>query len=195
MSLIAGNALAVAQICARLQGIPLAIELAAARVKALTAAQIAARLDDHLSLLTGRKVAPARHQTLRAALDWSYNLLNDPEQILLQRLSVFAGGWTLDAAETVCTGEGLATAQVLDLLASLADKSLVLFEPTDRREGRAFFAGEEASSRYRLLETVRQYAAERLAMGGETDRVRLRHRDYFLTHGGGSRSADEKGGH
>ena len=175
--LAAGNASAVAHICAHLQGIPLAIELAAARVNVLSAAQIAARLDDQLSLLTGGKAAPVRHQTLRAALDWSCDLLNDSEQILLRRLSVFAGGWTLDAAETVCTGEGLATAQVLDLLSSLTDKSLVLFEPADRSLG----AEEGASSRYRLLETVRQYAAERLTASGEADRVRFRHRNCFLT--------------
>ena len=169
--LVGGNALAVAQICAQLQGIPLAIELAAARVNVLTAAQIAARLNDHLSLLTGRsKVAPVRHQTLRAALDWSYTLLTGPEQTLLRRLSVFAGGWSLDGAETVGTGEGLATAQVLDLLASLVDKSLVHFESRDGA----------ADGRYRLLETVRQYAAERLEESGKTAAVRTAHRDFFL---------------
>ena len=110
-ALTGDNALAVAQVCARLEGIPLAIELAAARVRAMTVEQIAARLDDHLGLLTGgSRAAPSRQQTLRATLDWSYALLSEPERLLLARLSVFAGGWTLEAAEGVCAGDGIEAA-------------------------------------------------------------------------------------
>jgi len=134
----------VAQVCYRLDGIPLAIELAAARVKVLAVEQIAARLDDRFHLLTGggRMVLP-RQQTLQAAMDWSYDLLSEPERRLWHRLSVFAGGWTLEAAEAVCAGVGLDVADVLDRLTSLADKSLVNVEAPD---------GE---ARYRLLETIR----------------------------------------
>ncbi len=151
----------VAQICQRLDGIPLAIELAAARTRVLSVAQIAARLDDRFRLLTdGSRSALPRHRTLKAAVDWGYQLLSDEEQALLRRLSVFAGGCTLEAAEAV------AGRDVLDLLANLVDKSLVVF-----------------SDRYRLLETVRQYAAERLAERGETDEARARHLDYFVKLG------------
>jgi tetratricopeptide (TPR) repeat protein len=149
---------AVAQICQRLDGIPLAIELAAARTRVLSVAQIAARLDDRFRLLTdGSRSALPRHRTLKAAVDWGYQLLTDEEQALLCRLSVFAGGCTLEAAEAV------AGRDVLDPLANLVDKSLVVF-----------------SGRYRLLETVRQYAAERLSERGETDDARARHLAYFV---------------
>src|SRR5215831_8611395 len=117
---------AITQICQRLDGIPLAIELAAARVKVLAVEQIAARLDDRFQLLTGgsQTVLP-RHQTLRAMMDWSFELLSEAERILLRRLSVFAGGWTLEAAEAVCSGNGVDASDILDLMTQLVDKSLV----------------------------------------------------------------------
>ena len=164
----AENAAAVAEICRRLDGLPLAIELAAARVTALTPAQIAARLDDCFRLLGGaRRGTVPRQQTLRATIDWSYALLEPAERELLARMSVFAGGCTLAAAEAVCAGGDLETGDVLTHLCSLVDRSLVLAETV----------GPE--TRYRLLETVRQYAAERLDGGGESDIVRRRHAEYF----------------
>jgi predicted ATPase/DNA-binding SARP family transcriptional activator len=168
-NLTGSNALAVAQICSRMEGIPLALELAAARVKAMTVEQIAARLDNELGLLTGgSRAALARQQTLRATLDWSYALLTKTEQHLLRRLSVFAGGWSLEAAEQVGAGEGIETWQVVNLLTSLVDKSLVAFEERN------------AGGRYRLLELVRQYAAESLLASDEAALVKAGHRDYFL---------------
>jgi predicted ATPase/DNA-binding CsgD family transcriptional regulator len=165
------NAEAVARLCLTLDGMPLAIELAAARVRALSVEQIASRLDDRFRLLaSGDRTAPARQQTLRAAVDWSYELLSEPEQILLRRLSVFAG-WNLDMAEQVCADEQIPAATVLDLMAALIDKSLVTFDHELRGE-----------SRYRLLDTIKEYAASRLAVSGEQDEVRLRHRDYLLWH-------------
>jgi predicted ATPase len=159
----------VAQICIRLDGIPLGLELAAARVRSLSLEQIHARLDDRFRLLTGgARTAPPRQQTLRATLDWSYDLLHESEKLLLMRLSVFAGGWTLPAAEQVCAGDGVQGQEVLNLLASLCDKSLVMVERDD------------GIYRYRLLETVRQYARERLVERGGGEHVRTRHRDYFL---------------
>jgi predicted ATPase/DNA-binding SARP family transcriptional activator len=170
-TLNADNALTIAQICFQLEGFPLATELAAARVKALSVEHIATRLDDHLTLLTGgSRMALSRQQTLRATLDWSYALLRVSEQILLQRLSVFSGGWTLQAAEQVCAEDGIETEQVLDLLTSLVDKSLVLFEVKP----------ECPEGRYRLLEMVRQYAAERLRAGDRENTIRARHRDFYL---------------
>jgi hypothetical protein len=125
------TAVPLMRLCARLEGIPLAIELAASRVKVLSIEQIADRLDDPLNLLTGgSRTALPRHQTLLAAIDWSYNLLTEPERILFRRLSVFAGGWTLEAAERVCGGDGVDERSVLELLSGLVDKSLVL--PEDR---------------------------------------------------------------
>lgn len=164
-TLTARNAPAIVRICERLDGIPLAIELAAVRVRVLTAEQIAERLDDAFHLLTGgdRTVLP-RHQTLQALLDWSYRLLTEPEKRLLSRLSVFAGGWTLEAAEAICSD----AADVLDGLTSLIDKSLV--GTTESAEG---------SLRYRLLETVRQYARERLEESVESPEIRARHREWF----------------
>ena len=128
-TLMDGNAAAVVQVCRRLDGIPLAIELAAARVKVLTVEQIAARLADRFRLLTGgsQRSLP-RHRTLRAAMDWSYGLLSERERAVLQRLSTFAGGWTLEAAEAVCSGNGIEGPDVLDLLTQLVDKSLVAVE-------------------------------------------------------------------
>jgi non-specific serine/threonine protein kinase len=155
---------AVAEICRRLDGIPLAIELAAARVGVLSPAQIAARLGNRFNLLTGgARTAPHRHQTLLAALDWSYDLLSRPERTLLWRLSVFIGGWTLDAAEEVCGGEDLDSHEVLGFLARLAAKSLVVCD----------MAGEEV--RYRLLDTIRAYGREKLESAGEEAPVRRAH--------------------
>ncbi len=176
------NAAAAAEICRRLDGIPLAIELAAMRLRTLSAGEIAARLDDRFALLTGgSRTALPRHRTLRAAIDWSHGLLSEPERTLLRRLAVFAGGWTLEAAEAV-TGlrtedSGLSgsdysalspQSSVLDGLASLVDKSLVLAE--ERGGG----------VRYRMLETVREYAAERLREAGEDEAFRARHREWFV---------------
>ncbi len=163
------NAQAVAQICHRLDGIPLAIELAAARVKALSVEQIAARLDDRFRLLTGgSRTALPRHQTLQALIDWSYDLLSKPERVLLRRLSVFAGGWTLEAGEGVCPSDGIEATDVLDLLTRLVERSLVLVE---RRNGEA---------RYRMLDTIRQYARAKILEAGEAEQIRTRHLDFFL---------------
>ncbi len=162
------NAAAVARIVERLDGLPLAIELAAARVRVLSPHQIAARLDDAFRVLAGgaRGTIP-RHRTLREAIDWSYRLLDEPERLLFERLSVFVGGFDLEAAEFVCVDASLAPAVVLDLLGSLADKSIVTVEA---------HAGQ---ARYRLLETVRQYATERLVERRDADRLRSRHAEYF----------------
>jgi predicted ATPase len=164
------NAPALAQLCYRLDGIPLAIELAAARVRSLTVEQINDKLDSRFRLLTGgdRSALP-RQQTLRALIDWSYDLLNETEKTLLTRLSVFAGGWILEAAEAVCIGDVVEDWEVLDLLTNLADKSLILSEET---------SGEQAM-RYRMLETVRQYAQERLSASEEEREVREQHVGYF----------------
>ncbi len=165
----AGSVATVARLCTQLDGIPLAIELAAARVRVLAVEQIAARLDDRFRLLTGggRTVAP-RHQTLRAAMDWSYDLLSERERAVLRRLSIFIGGCTLEAAEAVCAGNGVEAPDVIDHLAQLVDKSLVIVE----------MQGDEA--RYRLLETVRQYGLVRLQEMGEVAEARHRHLDWFL---------------
>ena len=165
------NAAAVAAVCARLDGIPLALELAAARLGSLSVAEISSRLDQRFRLLTGgSRTALPRHQTLRALIDWSYDLLNPEEQIVLDRLSVFAGGWTLEAAEAVTPGSDSGDWQVLDHLAALVDKSLVQADDI------------HGSTRYRLLETVRQYAAEHLALraDSELEATRAAHRDYYL---------------
>lgn len=166
----ADNAGAVAQVCHRLDGIPLAIELAAAHVRALSVEQIAARLDDRLRLLTGgSRAALPRHRTLRAAMDWSYDLLTEPQRTLLARLSVFAGGWTLEAAEAVCAGDGIDAPEIVNLLTSLVDKSLVLADI------------ENGAARYSMLETVRQYGEECLDDTGTAVSVCRRHRDCYLT--------------
>ena len=163
------NAPAIIQVCSHLDGIPLAIELAAARVRALAVEQVAARLDDRFRLLTGgSRAALPRHQTLRAAIDWSYDLLSLKEREFLRYLSVFAGGWTLEAAETVCAGEGIEGLDVLDLLTQLIFKSLVIMDEHD------------GTVRYRLLETVRQYAQHRLVKTEGATAVQERHRDFFL---------------
>jgi non-specific serine/threonine protein kinase len=166
-SLTEDNARAVAEVCQRLDGIPLAIELAAARVRALSVETIATRLNDRFHLLTGGdRTALPRQQTLRALIDWSYDLLTEKERILFRRLAVFAGGWTLEGAEAVCSGGDVDESEVLNLLAELADKSLVVVVA----EGEG----------YRLLETVRQYADERLTQSGESDATRSRHLAFFL---------------
>jgi non-specific serine/threonine protein kinase len=161
------NAHAVAEVCVRLDGIPLAVELAAARVASLPVDTIAARLDDRFRLLTGGpRTAVTRQQTLRAAMDWSWELLTAPEQVLLRRLSVFAGGWALEAAEDVCAGGRIESLEILDLLAGLVNKSLVLLEE----------AGADVGyRRYRLLETVRQHSWEHLQASGEEVAVRDQH--------------------
>jgi len=168
-ALSAGNGRAVSQICRRLDGLPLALELAAARVTVLTPDEIAARLDDRFGLLTaGSATVAPRHRTLRALVDWSYDLLSEAERALLRRLTVFAGSGTLKAAEAICAGDGLDRAEILDLLAALVDKSPVLAEAGD---------GE---TRYRLLETLCQYGLETLREAGEEAALRSRHRNWFL---------------
>jgi predicted ATPase/class 3 adenylate cyclase len=166
----ADNAPSIAQICHDLDGIPLAIELAAARVRVLSPDQIAAGLGDRFRLLTGgsRSVLP-RQQTLRASVDWSHELLSKEERTLFRRLSVFAGGWTLTTVEQVCAGNGIDRLAILDVLTSLVDRSMVA---VDERK---------AAMRYRLLETVRQYARDRLIESGEREALRIRHCDAFLT--------------
>ena len=161
------NGTAIADICRRLDGIPLAIELAAARVRTLPAEEIATRLTDRFRLLVrGDRTAVPRQQTLQALIDWSYDLLTPPECALLRRLSVFAGGWTLEAAEAVTAGGEIAERDVLDLLGRLVEKSLVAADPE--------------AGRYRLLETVRQYALDRLGRAGEEPRTRSRHLAFYL---------------
>jgi non-specific serine/threonine protein kinase len=175
------NAPAVAEVCRRLDGMPLALELAAARIRVLAPEQIAARLEDRFRLLTGgSRTALPRHRTLRATLDWSYELLSEPERALFRRLAVFAGGFTLEAAEAVGSPPTASprpapdeppAATVLDLLAQLADKSMVVVEPT-----------AAGPVRYRLLETLRQYGWERLAESGEDAVVRRRHAHFYLAY-------------
>lgn len=168
-SLTEENAPEVARLCERLDGMPLAIELAASRIKALSPRQILARLDDRFKLVAeGPRTAPPRHRTLRATMDWSHDLLEHSEKVLFRRLSVFSGGWTLEAAEAVCAGEGIETDDVLDVLALLVDKSLVVASESD---------GE---ARYRMLETVRQYGREKLEASGEEPEIRRRHADFLL---------------
>jgi predicted ATPase/class 3 adenylate cyclase len=163
------NAPAVAQICHRLDGIPLAIELAAARVKVLSVDQIAQRLDDRFRLLTGgSRTALPRQQTLQALIDWSYDLLSERERALLRRLSAFAGGWTLEAAESICVGDGIGTGEILDVMTRLVDKSLVVVEELD------------GVARYRMLETIRQYARDRLLESRESADYRGKHLDWYL---------------
>jgi predicted ATPase/DNA-binding NarL/FixJ family response regulator len=164
------NAADIAGLCEALDGMPLAIELAAALCRVLTVEQINARIRDRFRLLSaGDRTAPARQRTLRATVDWSYQLLNEPERILLRRLAVFTGGWTLDMAEQVCAGNALWAEDVLGVLCDLVDKSLVLAD--------AEVAGE---TRYRMLETIREYAAEQLEASGEEPEFRRLHRDHMI---------------
>jgi predicted ATPase/DNA-binding CsgD family transcriptional regulator len=162
------NVTAVAEVCTKLEGIPLAIELAAARMDVLTAEQIAQRLDRALGLLTGGRTELARHRTLRATLDWSFELLSEPERKLFCRLSVFTGGWTLEAAEAVGAGGGIEEGDVVELFLMLVDKSLVVSE------------AEEGGFRYGMLEPLRQYARERLEESGEDQAIKRTHAQYFL---------------
>jgi predicted ATPase/DNA-binding CsgD family transcriptional regulator/DNA-binding XRE family transcriptional regulator len=163
------NASEVAEICHKLDGIPLAIELAAARANVLNVHQIARRLDDRLRLLTSSsRSTPERQRTLRATLEWSYDLLAEDEKRLFERLAVFAGGWTLEGCEVVCSGEGVTRDDVLDLLGRLVDKSLVAV------------SDDHATRRYRLLETVREYAQERLEGSGEGDALRAAHAAVYV---------------
>jgi predicted ATPase/DNA-binding SARP family transcriptional activator len=162
------NARAVAEICFRLDGLPLAIELAAARITALSPAQIVERLHEGLGVLrTTRAGGLTRQQTLQGTLDWSHNLLEDQERVLFRRLSVFAGGFELEAAEATCAGESLVEAEILDVLTGLVEKSLVAVDDT------------EEWYRYRLLEPVRQYAADRLREAGEQAAIAERHARWF----------------
>ena len=164
------NAAAISRICRRLDGIPLAIELAAARVRALDPEQLAERLDSSIGLLdTGSRAALPRHRTIRDTIEWSYRLLTDDERMLLRRLSVFHGTFSLDAVEGVCAEPGATSATMLDLVTGLLDKSLLLCDPSD------------AGTRYRLIETVREYAAEKLQEAGETDAIRERHARFFVS--------------
>jgi predicted ATPase/class 3 adenylate cyclase len=168
-TITAANCLAIAQICRSLDGIPLAIELAAARVRAMSVNQIADRVEDRFRLLTsGRRDVLPRHQTLRALIEWSSDLLTDEERLLFSRLAVFNSGWTLEACEEVCAGGRVEAWMVIDLLTALVDKSLVV---TDYVDGQY---------RYSLLETVHDYCWERLRLSEEELAIRERHRDYFV---------------
>jgi predicted ATPase/class 3 adenylate cyclase len=163
------NAAAVVEVCRRLDGIPLAIELAAARAAAMTPGEIAGRLDERFRLLTGgRRTVVERHQTLRAAVDWSYGLLSPSEQVVFDRLAAFSGGFTLAAATAVAAADGVEGWDVVDAVGGLVAKSMVVAEP-----------GGAEHTRYRLLETLRQYAGERLDEHGESDRWRRRHARHF----------------
>jgi predicted ATPase/serine/threonine protein kinase len=177
LELTKSSAATIAALCRRLEGVPLAIELAAARVRALSVDEILERLADRFRLLAaGSRTAPSRQQTLRATIDWSWDLLADEERALLRRLSVFAGGFELEAAEAVCAGGRVETSDVLDLLSRLVDKSLVT-------------VGERATVRYRVLEMIRAYGLERLAQCDEADEVRRRHAEYFSALADESRHA------
>ncbi|MGH3785054.1 MAG: BTAD domain-containing putative transcriptional regulator [Pseudonocardiaceae bacterium] len=167
----AGNAVAVAEICRRLDGIPLALELAATRMRALGVHELLSRLDDRFRLLTGtRRAAPARQQTLRAVIDWSWDLLTGAQRTVLRRLAIHAEGCTLDAAEAVCAGDGVRPGEVLELLAGLVDRSLV-------DVNHHHFTGQP---RYRLLESVAAYGLEQLREAGEFEHLRRRHSHYYV---------------
>ncbi|MEZ4690530.1 MAG: hypothetical protein R3A12_10250, partial [Ignavibacteria bacterium] len=157
------NAPALAEVCSRLDGIPLALELAAARTKILSVEKIFERLDDRFKLLTGgKRTALPRQQTLRALIDWSYDLLTDNEKKLWSRLSVFIGGWTLDAAEEVCTDETINSYDILDLLSLLTEKSIIIYD--------------DSKDRYRILESIKHYGQEKLT---EENEILLKHLNYF----------------
>src|SRR6266498_1869019 len=168
-SVTSENAASLASICYRLDGIPLAFELAASRLRAMSVEELSQRLDQRCALLTdGSRTALPRHRTLRSTIDWSYDLLTNVEQAMLRRVSVFAGEWTSAAAEHVCTGDGIEKSDTLGLLTSLADKNLVI---TEENEG---------TTRYRMLETIRQYALDRLRETGEEAQWRHRHFAWVL---------------
>jgi non-specific serine/threonine protein kinase len=163
------NAASVTQICSRLDGIPLAIELASVRIQTFSAEQIAKQLDQCFHILTGgSRTALPKHQTLQASIDWSHDLLSKSERVLLRRLAVFAGGWTLEAAQAVCVGDGIEADDVLDLLTQLVNKSLVISEREQHQE-----------ARYSMLETIRAYALERLEESGEIEALREGHAQYY----------------
>src|SRR5262249_23156047 len=177
-----GRAGTVAQICIQLDGLPLAIELAAARVRTLGVEDILSHLDDSIRLLVGgRRTAPTRQQTLRATLDWSYGLLSTEERAVFGCMAVVAGDCSLDAAEAGCADDGVAPSDVLDLLERLVDKSLVVMQ---ERDGHA---------RFRLLEPVRQYAHERLSADGELNLVRRRHALYYVAYGDARHNETNRG--
>jgi predicted ATPase/DNA-binding XRE family transcriptional regulator len=164
------NAPTIAQVCHQLDGIPLALELAAARIKMMSVEQIASHLNDRFHLLTGgARTALPRHQTLQAMIDWSHDLLSKPERVLLRRLSIFAGGWSLETAESVCRDEDIEKYGILDLLTQLLNKSLIVAE---REQGKDI--------RYHMLETIRQYAREKLWAAGEGEMMRQKHLAYFV---------------
>ena len=168
-ALTEANAAVVSEICTRLDGIALAIELAATRLKVLSVDQLAAKLDERFRLLTGgSRTALPRQQTMRALIDWSYDLLSDQEKTVFRRVAVFAGGWTLEAASDVCSDDTIESWDILDLLAALVDKSMVVAELG------------ESDQRYRLLESTRQYALEKLTESGERDHLRNRHAAYVF---------------
>lgn len=170
--LTAENASCVASICTRLDGMPLAIELASARLRSMSVDELSERLDQRLVLLTdGSRAALPRHRTLRSMLDWSYDLLTEREQAMLRRVAVFAAGWTLASAEQVCAGNGIDASDVIEQLGSLVDKNLVV---TDEQAG---------ATRYRMLETVRQYAQDRLRDSGEESQWRSSHLACFVALG------------
>jgi tetratricopeptide (TPR) repeat protein len=163
------NAAAIARICVRVDGLPLALELAAARARVLTMEQLADRLEyDPTLLASASRTGLPQHQTMRATIDWSHDLLGEQEQVLLRRLSVFAGGWTLETAETVCSGTGIERDDVLELLTQLVDKSMAMVD------------ARNAVARYRLLEPIRQYALERLELSGEAETVHANHATALL---------------
>ena len=170
-ALTAGNAQAVAEVCNKLEGIPLAIELAAARVGTLSLEQISERLEGSLELLTGGgRTAALRQRTIRGTLDWSHELLCERERKVFRRLSVFSGGFSLEASEVVVSDESIGQSEVLELLSGLVEKSLVIAE----------LAAESGGVRYRLLDTIRQYAQEKLEQSGEIEDVKRAHAEYFL---------------
>jgi hypothetical protein len=169
-TLDAANAEAVQQICTRLDGLPLAIELAAARIPAMNPTELSRRLDHRFRLLTGGdRLAVERHQTLRATIDWSYDMCSEAERKLLARMSVFSGGCTLGAVEAVCATAPVVVDEIMDLVSSLVARSLVVADDSG------------PDTRYRLLETIRQYGVEHLAEAGESQTVRGRHADYYIS--------------
>jgi predicted ATPase/DNA-binding CsgD family transcriptional regulator len=165
-TLTAANDDAIGQLCRRLDGIPLALELAAVRLRTMPIQELVARIDDRFRFLGTTRSSMNRHQTLRAAVDWSHELCTAQERLLWARLSVFPGDFDVDAAERVCTGDGLEADGLFDVLGRLVDKSIVLYEQDGRR--------------YRMLDTIREYGAERLSAFGETAELRRRHRDHYL---------------
>ena len=163
------NAPALAQICYQLDGIPLAIELAAVRIKVLSVEHIFDRLKNRFKLLTGgKRTALPRQQTLKALIDWSYDLLSEKEKILMNRISVFAGGWTLESAEEICSDEKITKEEVLDLLNQLTEKSIIIYD--------------EAQDRFRILETIKQYGEEKLRDSNQSEKILLKHLNYFLEY-------------